>query len=167
MYIHGVHLCRQHTHDTVLFFLVQPQLLARLNNSVQVRISISYSILNMPKRATDKGQEARLQLGLLLQTIGRQIHFVTMPAVLWAINFVPGSFLHPPSCDFFCFVCVCRQPWVFCYPGSSDSGASKRAGYSSGSLRYCRLIGWGVSQANRPQTLMWHAGERETERGKT
>ena len=38
--------------------LVRLRLLAHLNNSVRVRISISYSILNMPKRATDKGQEA-------------------------------------------------------------------------------------------------------------
>lgn len=42
----------------LLFPLVQLRLLAHLNNSARVRISTSYSILNMPKRATDKGQEA-------------------------------------------------------------------------------------------------------------
>lgn len=62
--------------------------------------------------------------------------------------------------EFVC-LCVCPQSWVLCYLGSSDGGALKRDGYSSGSLRYCWLIGWGVSQANRPQTLMWHTGERE------
>lgn len=68
-----------------------------LNNSAPARIARSYSVLNMPKRATDKGQEARLQLALLLHTIGRQIHFVTMHAALWAINFVPGPILSFPS----------------------------------------------------------------------
>lgn len=68
-----------------------------LNNSAPARIARSYSVLNMPKRATDKGQEARLQLALLLHTIGRQIHFVTMHAALWAFNFVPGPFLSFPS----------------------------------------------------------------------
>lgn len=57
----------------------------------------------MPRRATDKEQEAWIQLGLLSQTIGRQIHFVTIPAVLWAINFVPGSVLLPLSFTLFFF----------------------------------------------------------------
>lgn len=72
------------------------QFLTFLNNSAPARIARSYSVLNMPKRATDKGQEARLQLALLLHTIGRQIHFATMHAALWDINFVPGPFLSSP-----------------------------------------------------------------------
>lgn len=89
------------------------------------------------------------------------------------------SLHHEPRVSGVC-VCVCRRTcvcvgvracprsWVLCYLGSSDGGASKRVGYSSGSLRYCWLIGWGVSQANRPQTLMWHraARARQRERGR-
>lgn len=46
------HLCRAHSAPSaLLFLLVQLQLLAHLNNSVRVRISISYSILNMPKKS--------------------------------------------------------------------------------------------------------------------
>ena len=72
-----------------------------------------------------------------------------------------------PRYQVFVCACVCMYvcaSWVLCYLGSSDGGASKSAGYSLGSLRYCRLIGWGVSQANRLQTLMWRTGERERER---
>lgn len=88
------------------FVRILVQFLTFLNNSAPVRIARSYSVLNMPKRATDKGQEARLQLALLLHTIGKQIHFVTMHAALRPINFVPGPFLSsPPSPPLrsFCF----------------------------------------------------------------
>lgn len=78
------------------FVRILVQFLTFLNNSAPVRIARSYSVLNMPKRATDKGQEARLQLALLLHTIGKQIHFVTMHAALRPINFVPGPFLSSP-----------------------------------------------------------------------
>lgn len=101
------HLCSVHsTSSPLLFLLVQSQLLAHLNNSFQVRSSISYSILNMPKRATDRRQEARLQLGLLLQTMGDKFISLRCPPVLWAINFVPGSFLRPfsPPLVFFFFL---------------------------------------------------------------
>lgn len=156
----------------------------------------------MPRKATDKGQQVQLQLGLLLQTTGQQIHFVTLPAVLWAINFVPGSFLRPPSCPLVFFVslmlltseptpfpclvlslhheiqvsgvcvcmclraCVCVLSHWFCVTWDQVTVEHrKREGYSSGSLRYCWLIGWGVSQANRLQSLKWLTGERNRGEG--
>lgn len=81
------------------FVRILVQFLTFLNNSAWTRIARSYGVLNMPKRARDKGQEARLQLALLLHTIGRQIHFVAMHAALSAINFVPA----PPPLRSFCF----------------------------------------------------------------
>lgn len=51
----STHLCSEHgTSSDLLFLLVQLLFLAFLNNSARVRITISYSILNMPKRAADE-----------------------------------------------------------------------------------------------------------------
>lgn len=51
------HLCSAHsTSSALLFLLVQLLCLAFLNNSVQVRITISYSILNMPKGQQTRGR---------------------------------------------------------------------------------------------------------------
>lgn len=50
------HLCSAHSASSaLLFLLVQLLLLAFLNNSIQVRITISYSILNMPKKSNRQG----------------------------------------------------------------------------------------------------------------
>lgn len=193
------HLCGAHTTSSALLFpLVQLLVLASLNNSVQVRITISYSILNTPKGATDKGQEARLQLALLSQTIGRQIHFVTMLAVLRAIYFVPGPALHPlsPPLMSFCFVNavdVCAYslslPSFIITPWAPVSGVWARfyvyvCVCLSTALRIVLLgIKWRQSlekslllfmvaeilltnwmrckSSHKPQTLVWHTGERE------
>lgn len=68
------------------FFCFQQNLLVHLNNSVLVRISISYSILNMPKRSTE-GPDSVWSF----VTDNRATNSFCF-TVLQTISFVPGSF---------------------------------------------------------------------------
>ena len=106
-----------------------------------------------------------------------------MHAALWDINFVPGLSRHPlpvpplppvpPSCfpnavdvlaHLLSLLSFVITPWsssIRCVSGfwitwhRVTAEPRKEPCYSSWSLRYRRLIGWGVSQANKPGTVMW------------
>lgn len=66
------------------FVRILVQFLTSLNNSArrENRPDLPACLTCQKKGARDKEQEARLQLVLLLHTIGGQIHFVTMRAAL-------------------------------------------------------------------------------------